>query len=345
MKINRLMIITGGTGGHIFPGLVICDYFKKKNCFIKWIGSDRLESILVPKYGFDFDLVFIPSIKKNIKNFFFYIKSIYIIINKIKKWKPDLVLGFGGYISFSGIISAFLCNIPTIIHEQNSVVGFSNKILYYFVNKSLQAFPNSFIDKKVPVVGNPIRKEIIKLSSPNKRFFNRKWPINILVLGGSQGSYFINKIIFNLVKILNKKKYFIWHQIGIDKFFYIKKKKYINYKISKFIYNISEAYNWADLIICRSGALTVSEILYIGICSIFIPFINYDNHQYFNAKILKNIGAAFIINENKLSVKFLFELIISLNREKLLFMANKAYFYKNRINNPTKKFVKEIYKI
>ncbi len=352
MKIKRLMIITGGTGGHIFPGLVIAKYFKNIYCNVKWIGvSNRLESILVPKNNIDIDYVDIPIfnnlnfIKKIFSISLFY-KSIYLIIKKIREWKPDLVLGFGGYISFFGILSSWICKVPTMIHEQNSVVGLSNKILYYISDKVVQAFPNTF-NNKVKTVGNPIRENILSILPPFKRFINRTNNINILIIGGSQGSNVINNVILDVVKILYRNKYFFFHQTGINyynKFLNFKNKfNFKNYFCTSFIYDIRKAYIWADLIICRSGALTISEISSIGLASILIPYIHKDNHQYWNAKILLDKNAAIIINENKLNKEYLSKIILNLSREKLLYMSNMAYCRKLKYSN--KKFIREMYKI
>ncbi len=350
MNINRVMIITGGTGGHIFPGLVIAKCLKKRGCFVKWIGTkNRLESILVPKYKIDIEYVYIPNFLNLISinflfNFFVYIKSIYLIIRKIKCWKPDLILGFGGYISFCGVISAWLCKINSIIHEQNSIVGFSNKILYYFATKSLQAFPNTF-NSNVITVGNPIREDILSIKPPNIRLINRIGKINILIIGGSQGSEIINNVIFKVIKILDISKYSFLHQVG-----YLNYKKNLsliknisnnNYVCVDFIYDMCNAYNWADLIICRSGALTVSEISNVGLAAIFIPFIYNNNHQYLNAKFLSKNNSAIIINENKLDEFLLVNIILKLDRKKLFNMSNLSYL--NRIKNSNEKFIKEIY--
>ncbi len=347
MDIHRLMIVTGGTGGHIFPGLVISKHFRKKGCLVKWIGSlNRLEYILVPKYGFDIDFIDIPKISKLnfIFNIFKLIKSIYLIVNIMKKWKPDLVLGFGGYISFYGIFSAWLCGIKTMIHEQNAVLGLSNKYLYYLSNIVVQAFPNTF-NSSIPTVGNPIREEILDIPKPKLRLLKRKGNINILVLGGSQGSCIINNVMFDLLKFFINKKFFFLHQVGhINYNNYIndkRYKKYNNYRVVDFIDKIEKFYYWCDLIISRSGALTVSEISTVGIPSIFIPYVHKDNQQYLNAKFLEKKGASLIIEEHNLNATYLSKVILNLNRNKLFNMANIAYV--NRIKYPNKKFINEIY--
>ncbi len=347
MNLKRLMVITGGTGGHIFPGLVISKYFINKGCLIKWIGSsNRLESKLVPNWGFNIDFIDIPKLFKI--NFFLDIfkilKVFNLIIKKIKHWKPNLVLGFGGYISFYGILSAWLCGVPTMIHEQNSVVGLSNKFLYYISDIVVQAFPNTF-NSKVTTVGNPIREEILFIPKPKERLLKRKGNINVLILGGSQGSCVINNIIFNLFDIFKKKNFFFLHQVGYLNYNnYINNnryKGYYNYSIVSFINKIEKAYYWCDLIISRSGALTVSEISSVGIASILIPYVHRDKQQYLNAKFLENVGASIIIDENNLDVYNLSEIILSLDRKKLYNMANKAYI--NRIKYSNEKFVNEIY--
>ncbi len=353
MKIRRLVIVAGGTGGHIFSGLVVSDYFKSCGCFVKWIGTeDRLEFILKSKYNLDIDFVYIPNfLQRNIFRFvinlFFFIKSILLIRSKLKKWKPDLVIGFGSYISFAGIFSALLCSIPTMIHEQNIVAGLSNRILSYFVTKVVQAFPGTF-HGNVPVVGNLIRKELLFFSKPEERLLNRKGPIRILVIGGSQGSVKLNLIILKLIKYLDMDKFIIFHQTGIKNYsfmFNMYKNNFniVNYNIISYINNMYYFYNWADLIICRSGALTVSEVSYVGLASIFVPFVHRDNQQYLNAKFLENVGAAYIVHENDLAVENLLKILINIDRRKLFLMS--CLSYKKRVNDSNKKFIGEILNI
>ncbi len=349
-KIKRLMIIAGGTGGHIFPGIVIAKKFIKSGRFVKWIGSsNRLEYTLVPKYNIDVDFIYIPSFFKGnffnlFNNFFIFWKVIYNMCLLINKWKPDVVLGFGGYISFCGIFSAWLCRILTVIHEQNAIVGKSNRYLYYISNKVMQAFPNTFNKLNVVTVGNPIRDELLSIKNPNIRLFNRTGIINILVIGGSQGSCIINNVILKVAKEINNNNFSFLHQVGIKNYLNFKKKnknlKIKNYIFVDFISDMKFAYNWADLIICRSGALTVSEISRIGLAAIFIPFIHKDRQQYFNAKFLVDVGAAIMIEEYNLNCNILKKNILNLNRNKLFIMSKLSYL--NRIKNSNYKFLKEI---
>ncbi len=352
-KIKRLMIVAGGTGGHIFPGIVIAKKFIKSGRFVKWIGSfNRLEYTLIPKHNIDVDFIYIPSLLEGnflclFNNFFIFWKIIYNICLIIKKWKPDIVLGFGGYISFCGIFSAWLCRVLTIIHEQNAVVGKSNRYLYYISNKVIQAFPNTFSDSNVVTVGNPIRDELLSISNPYIRLFNRTGIINILVIGGSQGSYIINDVILKVVKNINNDNFSFLHQVGINNYYNFKKNnknlRIKNYIFVDFINDMKFAYSWADLIICRSGALTVSEISKIGLAAIFIPFIHKDKQQYFNAKFLVDVGAAIMIEECNLNCNILKKNILNLNRNKLFIMSKLSYL--SRIKNSNYKFLKEILSI
>lgn len=332
-NIKKMIIITSGTGGHIFPAISIANYLKLLKWEIYWIApKNRLEKYLIPKYGIKIKyLNFFRFGKNNVMNFFlfpFKMVNIFFKIKKIiKKYKPNVVLGMGGYASFPCICTAWFLGVKTVIHEQNSVAGLSNFFLSKIANIVLQAFPNTF--SKGILVGNPIRKEILNIEKPEKRFKQRYGYIRILVVGGSQGSDLLNKSIPIVVCKLNKKV-LIWHQTGQYRQEKIKSlyKHFCNYsciyKINDFIDNIHNAYSWADLIICRSGALTVSEIAYVGLGAFFIPYKHKDKQQLFNALLLQKIGAAKIFKED-----FLIEnLIISLNklsRSALLNMAKKSH--------------------
>ncbi|BAC24352.1 murG [Wigglesworthia glossinidia endosymbiont of Glossina brevipalpis] len=351
MKNTKIKIIItgGGSGGHVFVGLSIAEQLIKIGCEILWIGSsDRIESYLIPKsnikiykinvIGFNGNNIFLKLIS--------LIKTAYSIL-KIKKlikyYKPDIVLSIGGYVSFPGAIATWISKVPLIIHEQNSVPGLSNYILYKLTNcKILQAFPNTF--PRAKVVGNPIRNAILKIKTPEKRFLGRFGPLRILVIGGSQGASILNLVIPDVAKYL-PNKFHIWHQSGYSEYELVKSKyeklfHHTEYKVFDFIKDISIAYEWADLIICRSGALTVSEISSIGIAALFVPYNHKDNHQYWNAKILEKIGAAEIINQKDFTKKKLIKLLSSWDRKKSLIMSQKS---KNlSITNSAKKIIKEI---
>ncbi|WMY97263.1 MAG: undecaprenyldiphospho-muramoylpentapeptide beta-N-acetylglucosaminyltransferase [Arsenophonus sp.] len=343
-NIKKLMIIGGGTGGHILPGIEIAKYLKNKGWKIYWIGTTRkMEYLLIPKEKIKFKSIEISGLRgKGIKNFFCNFIKIFEAILKskkiINKYQPDIILSMGGYISGPGSIAGWISNIPIILHEQNTIAGLTNRFLSLFAKLVLQAFPNTFKDAQT--VGNPISKKILNIEVPQKRFKHRNKIIRILILGGSQGSQTINRIIPKIASELDKK-ILILHQTGkglkkeTKKIYDQLNNKLKNYKLIEFIKNISQAYNWADVVISRSGALTVTEIATIGLPAIFIPFEHKDQQQYKNALILKKIGSAIIIKEKNLTPQKIIKILKSWNREDLLKMAKRS---KNiAIRNSTEK--------
>ncbi|WWO96591.1 MAG: undecaprenyldiphospho-muramoylpentapeptide beta-N-acetylglucosaminyltransferase [Candidatus Dasytiphilus stammeri] len=327
---SRLLIIGGGTGGHIFPGIAIAHYLMKKQWKILWLGSsDRMESTLVPQHNIDIEIINMNLIRK--KGLKYYLPGLVQLggnliksLNIIKTWKPDVVLGMGGYISGAGIVAAWLYDIPIVIHEQNRIAGLTNRWLAKISRYVLQGLPGDL--NNALVVGNPLRNEIRNIVSPEVRFLGREnLPLRVLVMGGSQGSQILNNIIPQVAMILGSK-ITVWHQVG--SWFLTKtmiksyQEKYeTSYRISEFISDIAEAYSWADIVICRSGALTVSEISAVGLPAIFVPFPHKDQHQYWNAVLLEDIGAAKIIKQSYFTASRVAALLESFDRRQLLRMA------------------------
>ncbi|MXP51148.1 undecaprenyldiphospho-muramoylpentapeptide beta-N-acetylglucosaminyltransferase [Pantoea sp. SoEX] len=330
---KKLMIMGGGTGGHIFPGLTIAHYMKEKFSWnVHWLGTpNHMESTIVPQYDIKIHFIKINGLKgKNITtkllapvsifNAFFQSRKI------IKSYKPDVVLGMGGYVSGPGALASWSYGIPIILHEQNSIAGLTNQCLAKIANKVLQGFPNAF--PGAYVVGNPIRKDILKLANPKERFIDRSGPIRILVIGGSQGAGIINNILLKVAYSLGKR-IIIWHQTGrndkqkvIRFYMHLGQDQHI---VTDFIDDIVSAYSWADLIICRAGALTVSEVAAVGLAAIFIPFKHKDCHQYLNALNLVRIGAAKIFEPEKDNLSDdIIKTIICWDRPLLLEMAQKS---------------------
>lgn len=347
---KKIIIMAGGSGGHVFPGLTIARYLIKKGWCVNWIGTNNsIESRIIPKYGIKIHFIKIQGLRNtNLKNLIYspiYILHAYYNITKIiKNWSPDIVLGMGGYVSGPGGISAWRCNVPLIIHEQNKIAGITNYLLSKISTKNIQAYPNTL--SNAIVVGNPVCDSIMNVPIPIKRFQNRTGPLRILVLGGSQGSSILNHILPKVFFLL-KEKCIIWHQTGNNELEKIKKK----YKklglhtfcITCFIDNIASAYEWADIVICRSGALTVSEISIVGLSAIFIPYPHQDKQQHLNAKDLETIGAATIIDQSNFNTISVVNILNLLNREKLLIMAEKAFSL--GIRNATKHIFNIIDKI
>ncbi|OCG44604.1 undecaprenyldiphospho-muramoylpentapeptide beta-N-acetylglucosaminyltransferase [Gilliamella sp. Fer1-1] len=329
--MKKLLVMAGGTGGHVFPGIAVAHYLMKQGWQVRWLGTaDRMEAHLVPENGIDIDFIEISGLRG--KGVIALLKAPYKILRAVlqarkilKNYRPDVVLGMGGYVSGPGGIAAKTLGIPIVLHEQNGIAGLTNKWLAKIATKVLQAFPTAF--PKAEVVGNPVRSELLTIARPEKRFKDRHGPIRILVMGGSQGAKVINDIVPQAITKLSDK-YVIWHQTGKGMLNSVTESyqdcNMKNNKVTEFISDVAEAYNWADLVICRSGALTVSEIEIVGIGAIFVPFMHKDRQQFWNAKSLADIGAANIIEQPDFSVESLSKLLLNLNRDKLIEMAIKA---------------------
>lgn len=332
MKKKKIIIVAGGTGGHINPALNIAYKLIKKGWEVRWLGtSSRMEAKIIPKKNIRIYLIEFYRFKsKNIFSIIITIIKLIISTYKsiliYKKYKPHLILTMGSYISGPSGLAAWLCNIPLIIHEQNSISGITNKILSKIATIKMQAYPNTL--NNAILVGNPISNKIIKLSLYKRSFIKIHKPIHLLITGGSQGANIINKIGVKLAKIL-KNKISILHQVGkgnFKKIFYeYKKNKINNLIIKEYIENIDKAYKWADIILCRSGAMTVTEITTIGLPAIFIPFQHTDKQQYLNAINLKKIGAAKIYEQHNLNINKIANIILTLNKKKISYMAKRSY--------------------
>lgn len=339
---NMLMIIAGGTGGHIFPGITIAKKIKQLGWNVIWIGNYAgMEVSLVPQNiipikFIDFNNFKGNGIKKKITFPINLIKACIQSVKILKNIKPRAILSMGCYIAFPTSIMALLLGYNLIIHEQNSVAGLSNKILSKFTKNILSGFPNVFYNGKW--TGNPIPEELIILKKTYNRYSGRNGPLRILIIGGSTGSIKLNNIIpITLALITKKKRPYIVHQSGknnisllIENYeragFKENTHDKLGIKLIPFINNIANEYANADLVICRSGAMTVSEISAVGVAALFIPFpFSSNNHQIKNAEFLVKEGAAFMMHEKDLSPKILAKWISSLTREFLLEIAQKAF--------------------
>ncbi|VFP83151.1 UDP-N-acetylglucosamine--N-acetylmuramyl-(pentapeptide) pyrophosphoryl-undecaprenol N-acetylglucosamine transferase [Candidatus Erwinia haradaeae] len=331
MNKKKLMIMAGGTGGHIFPGLSIADYLIKLNWEVLWLGTaERMESYLVPKHGIKIQFIQINGLRGQnvltslalpIRIFYAWRQARKII----KAWSPDVVLGMGGYVSGPGGLAAWSCGIPLILHEQNGIAGLTNKWLAKIVSKVVQAFPGAF--PAADVVGNPIRMDLLTLPEPSVRFDGREGPIRVLVLGGSQGASILNQTMPKVAEKIGHK-IVLWHQVGKGALNSVHaeyhKIHYKYHKISEFIDDIANAYSWADIVICRSGAMTVSELAIVGLPAIFIPFPHKDRQQYWNALQLVTVGGAIIYEQQHFTVDTMVQTLSILDRKILLKMANQT---------------------
>ncbi|MBF0117896.1 MAG: undecaprenyldiphospho-muramoylpentapeptide beta-N-acetylglucosaminyltransferase [Desulfobacterales bacterium] len=337
-QIN-VIIAGGGTGGHLFPGIAIAQAFIDENqdnkiLFIT-VGKP-FEVNALSNYGFNLEQIKVEGIKgkgiiQKIKSILILPKSIYSSIKIIKRFKPDIVVGVGGYISGPVVISAWLMGIKTVLHEQNSIPGITNRVLSKFVKKIFISFidiKRRFNQEKVCLTGNPVRKELLSSLTPQKQINNK---FTILILGGSQGARSINKAITDALEYIKEKEgIFFIHQTGVndeDKVREAYLNNGIDSEVSAFFNDMKEKYLRADLVICRSGATTCAEITAIGKPAVFIPFpFATDNHQFFNAKNIVDAGGGEMILEKELTGKILGEKInyYFLNKGNLSNMAQKA---------------------
>lgn len=328
---KKLLVMAGGTGGHVFPAIAVARELQQQGWEICWLGTkDRMEADLVPKHGIPIEFIQISGLKgKGVKALlaapFAILKAVLQARKIIKKFKPDAVLGMGGYVSGPGGIAAKLCDVPVILHEQNAVAGLTNKWLSKIARRVLQAFPNAFPNAEV--VGNPVRQDLLEIPAPEQRFAERDMPINILVMGGSQGALVINQTVPEAAKKLGNQV-FISHQVGKGKLAGVEEvyQATQNGVASEFIDDMKAAYEWADLVICRSGALTVCEIAAAGLPAIFVPFQHKDRQQFLNAEYLVEAGAAYVIEQPDFTPEKLLSVLEPLiaDRQKLTEMAIKA---------------------
>lgn len=345
--MGRIMVIAGGTGGHVFPGLAVAHYLIAQGWQVLWLGTaDRIEAQLVPQHGIDIKFIHINGLRgQSLKVQLMAPLCIWHAVrqarNIMRAWHPDVVLGMGGYVSGPGCLAAWSYNIPIVVHEQNSVAGLTNRWLAKIACRVLQAFPGVLSNAKV--VGNPVREEILALLEPAQRLCGRYGPIRVLVIGGSQGARVLNKIMPMVVARLSGR-FILWHQVGKGSLMEVTHTYAqigeFHHKIVEFIDDMAAAYAWADIAVCRSGALTVSEIAAVGLPALFVPFMHKDRQQYWNALPLEHAGAAKIIEQPEFTVARVSEILASWDRPVLLEMAQRAR--EVAIPNAAEQVVREI---
>jgi len=324
VKKPTLLVMAGGTGGHIFPGIAVAQLLESKGWNIHWLGTaNRMEASLVPQFGFDISFINIAGLRNKswqemLKVPFKLIQSVTQSIKIIRKVKPDVVLGMGGYASAPGGFAAWLLGKPLVLHEQNAVAGMSNRYLSHLASKVLCAFPNAFkANRKAQVVGNPLRKEIIAIEHQVSE--NPATSKKVLIIGGSLGAQVFNDVVPQSMKQIQVQNINVWHQTGKGNQQAVKD-RYQEYglnvdriQVSEFIDDMAEAYVWADVVICRAGALTVSELAMAGKPAIFVPLPHaVDDHQTKNAMYLVSRGAAKLLPQKDFNGTTLAQLLNSL---------------------------------
>lgn len=323
-KRPTILVMAGGTGGHIFPGIAVAEELVKKGWKVHWLGTaERMEAEIVPKNGYPISFINIAGIRNKgwqtwLKTPFKILQSVMQSIQVLKEVKPDVVLGMGGYASAPGGVAAWLLRIPLVLHEQNAVAGMTNRFLSRIATKTLSAFPGAFSDRVTPnVVGNPLRSDIISIENvmPEQPATSKK----VLVVGGSLGAKILNDVVPQAMKQIKVQSIDVWHQTGGGneqavrtsyQDFGLPEEKV---KVTEFIDDMASAYQWADVVVCRAGALTVSELAMAAKPAIFVPLPHaVDDHQTKNAMYLVECGAAKLIAQKEFNGTTLGQMLNSL---------------------------------
>lgn len=313
MSLPPILIMAGGTGGHVYPALAVARELQAASRDVVWLGTERgLEARVVPAAGIDIEWIRIGGLRgkgvvTKLMAPFRLLAAVGQALGVMRRLRPAAVLGMGGYASGPGGIAAWLTRCPLVVHEQNAVAGLTNKTLARVANIVLQAFPGSFPNTIHAVtVGNPVRTEIAALPSPEQRYAERQGRLKLLVLGGSQGALILNRVLpAALARINGPERPEVWHQAGaatIDTARSAYTANKVDVRLAEYIEDMAEAYAWADLVVCRAGALTVAELCAAGVPAIFVPFaLAVDDHQTANAKAMVDADAATLIAEKDLS--------------------------------------------
>lgn len=328
-----LLVMAGGTGGHIFPGLAVAEYLREQGWNVSWLGNPQgMEYRLVPPKGFNFEGIKFGGLRgKGIKTLallpFNLLRAFWQSIQVLRRVQPDVVLGMGGYVTFPGGMMSALLGKPLVLHEQNSIAGLANKVLAKVADKTLCAFPKAL--PGAAWVGNPLRAGMGQIATPANRYGSRSGRLNILVVGGSLGAAALNDVVPQaLVKIPKESRPVVIHQAG-EKHVEALRQKYsdlnVEASVQPFIDDMVAAYANADLVICRAGAMTVAELSAVGVASYLVPFpYAVDDHQTANAKFLSDVGAAVLMPQPQMTADALANYLQTVTRSDLQKMAEAA---------------------
>jgi len=333
-----ILIMAGGTGGHVFPALALARLLREQSTDVIWLGTERgLESRIIPAEGIPIEKLSIGGLRGKgaltwLAAPFRLSRALWQALAVMRRHQPSVVVGLGGFVTGPGGVAAWLTRCPLVIHEQNAVAGFTNRCLAHLARQVLEAFPGSFgHDVHARAIGNPVRRDISAVPPPAERFAGRTGPIRILVIGGSQGAARLNAVVpFALKRLAGSLAFDVRHQAG-ERWLEAGRASYaqagVRADVRPFIEDMSESYAWADLVICRAGALTISELAAAGVAAVLVPFPNaVDDHQAYNAQYLVREGAAVLISDRELTAERLARELERLcaGRGKLLAMAERA---------------------
>jgi UDP-N-acetylglucosamine--N-acetylmuramyl-(pentapeptide) pyrophosphoryl-undecaprenol N-acetylglucosamine transferase len=330
---RTLLIMAGGTGGHVMPALAVAEVLRMRGWRIVWLGSPNgMEATLAAKNGYALEPVAFTGLRgKGLLAKLLLPTRLLVAfwqsLRAIRRVAPQAVLGMGGYISFPGGMMAVLLNRPLVIHEQNAIAGMANRVLAQVADRVLAAFPGAI--KKAIIVGNPVRSAITAVELPGARYARRTGPLRLLVVGGSLGAQSLNDAIPKALALIESAtRPIVRHQAGaknIEALHTSYHQAGVAGELVSFIDDMASAYAEADLIVCRAGAMTVAEVAAVGVAALFVPFPHaVDDHQTANARYLVDAGAALMIRQRDLTPELLANEIGKLTREQLAAIATRA---------------------
>ncbi|MHB1116688.1 undecaprenyldiphospho-muramoylpentapeptide beta-N-acetylglucosaminyltransferase [Sideroxydans sp.] len=330
---RTILIMAGGTGGHIYPGLAVADALRAQDWNVVWLGApNSMEAELVPKHGYPVAWVNFSGVRgKGVLRLltlpFTLLRALGQSAAAILRHRPDVVLGMGGYITMPGGLMAAFLRRPLVVHEQNSIAGMSNKVLAKLASRVMSGFPDVLRDTEW--CGNPVRADIAALPTPQARFTQRSGKLNVLVVGGSLGAQALNEALPKALAMMDETvRPQVIHQTGKRHFESVQQlyaQAGVQADVRAFLDDMAQQYAQADVVICRAGALTIAELAAAGVASVLVPFpFAVDDHQTHNARFLSERGAAILLSQKELSAEKLAQLLRELDREKLLTMAQAA---------------------
>ena len=333
MKQKTALIMAGGTGGHIFPGLAVAQALRDRGWRVHWLGAPgSMESRIVPAQGFVLETIDFSGVRgKGLKTLALLpwrlARAFWQARQVVRRVRPDVVVGLGGYISFPGGAMARLAGVPLVLHEQNSVAGMANKLLARIASRVFTAFPGALPQGQW--VGNPLRAAFLQQAAPEQRFAERTGPLRLLVVGGSLGARALNEIVPQALALIPAdQRPLVTHQSGaaqIDALRANYAAAGVEAELTPFIDDTASAFAAADIIVCRAGASTVTEIAAVGAASIFVPFPSaVDDHQTTNAQFLVNAGGGWLVQQRDLTPEGLSQMLLKLERPALVDIALKA---------------------
>ncbi|QKV51826.1 undecaprenyldiphospho-muramoylpentapeptide beta-N-acetylglucosaminyltransferase [Comamonas antarctica] len=327
------LIMAGGTGGHIFPGLAVAHALRERGWQVHWLGAPgSMESRLVPPQGFTLETIDFSGVRgKGLVTLALLplrlLKAFWQALAVVRRVKPDVVVGLGGYISFPGGMMAVLAGKPLVLHEQNSVAGMANRVLASVADRVFTAFPQVF--KKGQWVGNPLRPAFTQQPAPAERFAGRSGPLRLLVVGGSLGARALNETVPQALALMPAdQRPQVLHQSGAQQIEALR----ANYAaagveatLTPFIDDTAQAFADADVIVCRAGASTVTEIAAVGAAAVYVPFPSaVDDHQTRNARFIVDAGGGWLLPQREMNAEMLSNMLLNMQRSTLLERAERA---------------------